>query len=77
MWMLTKSGLLGFMRSGLVAFKQHSSFQVFDEHLKMLVAFAKSGTLVIVPSHLLITLAVSRVTMCRVVSLNSSIIRQR
>lgn len=63
--------LAGFMRSGLVAFKKQSPFQVFDEQPKMLVAFAKSGTLGIVPSHLiipLITSMVSRVAMCRVVS---------
>lgn len=69
--------LLGFMRSGLVAFEKQSSFQVFDEQPKMLVAFAKSRTLGVVPSHLLITLMVSRVATCRVFSLNSSIIRQR
>lgn len=75
MWSLIS--LLGFMRSGLVAFKKQSPLQVFDEQRKILVAFAKSGTLDIVSSHLLIVLMVSGVAMCRVVSLNSSIIRQR
>lgn len=42
----------------------------------MLVAFAKSRTVGIVPSHLLITLMISRVAMCRAVSLNLSVIVQ-